>query len=107
MHPPLGAGPPLVHVDAYRIGGAVELDDLDLDTALEEAVTVVEWGTGVAEGLAETRLEVRITRSRGDERDAPAAEGHDSPAVGPERRTLLFTPVGERWTGAGLVEALT
>ena len=49
-----------MHVDAYRLGGIEELDDLDLDTSLDEAVTVVEWGEGIAEGLADARLEVRI-----------------------------------------------
>ena len=63
VHPSLGTGPALVHADAYRLGGIDELDDLDLDASLDEAVTVVEWGTGVAEGLADSRLEVRIARS--------------------------------------------
>src|SRR3954464_13909590 len=62
VHPSLGDGPPLVHVDAYRLGGVAELDDLDLDTSLDEAVTVVEWGEGIAEGLADDRVEVRIER---------------------------------------------
>ncbi|MGO4245441.1 tRNA (adenosine(37)-N6)-threonylcarbamoyltransferase complex ATPase subunit type 1 TsaE, partial [Janibacter sp. RAF20_2_2] len=44
VHPSLVGGPELVHVDAYRLGGAAELDDLDLDSELDEAVTVVEWG---------------------------------------------------------------
>lgn len=97
VHPSLAGGPPLVHVDAYRLGGIEELDDLDLDTSLDEAVTVVEWGEGVAEGLADTRLEVRISRARGgDEADL---EDHDP-------RTLLFTPVGPRWIGSGLRSAL-
>ncbi len=95
VHPSLVGGPALVHVDAYRLGGIEELDDLDLDTSLEEAVTVVEWGEGVAEGLAETRLEVHITRSRGDD---PLAEL--------DPRHLRFTPVGARWIGAGLHGAL-
>jgi tRNA threonylcarbamoyladenosine biosynthesis protein TsaE len=95
VHPSLGAGPGLVHVDAYRLGGVDELDDLDLDTSLEEAVTVVEWGEDVAEGLAETRLEVTITRSRGDD---PPAE------VDPRR--LRLVPVGARWIGAGLRRVL-
>ena len=69
VHPSLGAGPALVHVDAYRLGGIDELDDLDLDASLDEAVTVVEWGTGVAEALADSRLEVRIARSSGPSRD--------------------------------------
>ena len=59
VHPPLGSGPALVHVDAYRLGGIAELDDLDLDMSLDEAVTVVEWGGGIAEGLADSRLEIR------------------------------------------------
>ena len=67
VHPSLVDGPDLVHVDAYRLGGAAELDDLDLDTSLDEAVTVVEWGAGMAEGLAPRRLEVTIARAEGDE----------------------------------------
>ena len=72
-----------MHVDAYRLGGLDELDDLDLDASLDEAVTVVEWGEGIAEGLAESRLEVRIARgdSTDDEsRDRPG--GRCRPAVG-------------------------
>jgi tRNA threonylcarbamoyladenosine biosynthesis protein TsaE len=58
VHPSLVAGPVLVHVDAYRLSGLDELDDLDLDTDLDRAVTVVEWGRGVAEDLSEDALEV-------------------------------------------------
>ena len=65
VHPSLVEGPDLVHVDAYRLGGLDELDDLDLDTSLESAVTVVEWGAGLAEGLADSRLEVLIERALG------------------------------------------
>ncbi|MBE7324925.1 tRNA (adenosine(37)-N6)-threonylcarbamoyltransferase complex ATPase subunit type 1 TsaE [Nocardioides sp. Y6] len=75
VHPSLVGGPDLVHVDAYRLGGIEELDDLDLDTALDEAVTVVEWGAGLAEGLAERRLEVRITRALGGETTGDAGHG--------------------------------
>ena len=67
VHPSLGGGPDLVHVDAYRLGGIDELDDLDLDTSLDTAVTVVEWGAGLAETLAEQRLDVTITRALADE----------------------------------------
>ncbi len=91
VHPSLGGGPALVHVDAYRLGGAAELDDLDLDTALSDAVTVVEWGGGLAEGLSEDRLEVSISRSPGHT-DAD----HD------EVRTVRIVPVGLRWVGAAL-----
>ena len=52
VHPSLAGGPALVHVDAYRLGGIAELDDLDLDASLDDAVTVVEWGQGLAEALA-------------------------------------------------------
>jgi tRNA threonylcarbamoyladenosine biosynthesis protein TsaE len=85
-----GDGPALVHADAYRLSGMAELDDLDLDTSLDEAVTVVEWGGGLAEGLAEDRLEVAITRHRGDE------------AAGDESRQLRIIAVGRRWSGVPL-----
>lgn len=84
VHPSLIGGPELVHVDAYRLGGLDELDDLDLDTSLDDAVTVVEWGEGLAEGLSESRLEVAIVRG-----DAP----HD----GLDPRRVEITPVGPRW----------
>jgi tRNA threonylcarbamoyladenosine biosynthesis protein TsaE len=91
VHPSLVGGPALVHVDAYRIGGIAELDDLDLDTSLEEAVTVVEWGAGVAESLAEDRLEVEVRRPHGEVVDG---EG--------EARTLHLRGVGARWAGVDL-----
>ena len=71
-HRPLpgGRGVPLVHVDAYRLGGAAELDDLDLDTDLAEAVVAVEWGEGVAERLAADHLLVRLDRRPDDVRVA-------------------------------------
>jgi tRNA threonylcarbamoyladenosine biosynthesis protein TsaE len=58
---------PFVHVDAYRIGTAVEVDDLDLDASVEDSVTVVEWGGGKVEQLADAYLEVRIERADDDE----------------------------------------
>jgi tRNA threonylcarbamoyladenosine biosynthesis protein TsaE len=71
---PGGAGVPLVHVDAYRLGFATdvaaELDDLDLDTDLDAAVVVVEWGEGVAERLAARHLLVRLDRRDDDVRVA-------------------------------------
>jgi tRNA threonylcarbamoyladenosine biosynthesis protein TsaE len=88
VHPPLGEGPSLVHADAYRLGGVAELDDLDLDTSLDEAVTVVEWGEGIAEGLADDRVEVRIERAVADE--AASEDGLDP-------RRVRIAPVGRRW----------
>jgi tRNA threonylcarbamoyladenosine biosynthesis protein TsaE len=81
VHPSLVGGPALVHVDAYRLGGAVELDDLDLDASVDESVTVVEWGHGVAERLADAYLEVVLS-------------------AGPDEvRTVAVTGVGARWAG--------
>ena len=62
-------GPRLVHVDAYRLGGLAELDDLDLETSLTDAVTVVEWGGGLVEHLDAPLVSVTIDRdAEGDER---------------------------------------
>jgi tRNA threonylcarbamoyladenosine biosynthesis protein TsaE len=67
VHPSLRQGPPLVHADAYRLGGGLEVDDLDLDASLDESVTVVEWGEGLVEGLSDDRLEIHIDRETGDD----------------------------------------
>jgi tRNA threonylcarbamoyladenosine biosynthesis protein TsaE len=91
VHPSLTDGPSLVHVDAYRIGGVAELDDLDLDTSLDDAVTVVEWGEGLAEGLADDRVEVRIERAVADD-----ADGDLDP------RRVRISLVGRRWLGVRL-----
>lgn len=76
-HRPLpgGAGVPLVHVDAYRLGMtgvdvAAQLDDLDLDTDLADAVVAVEWGEGVVERLADRHLLIRLERRADDVRVA-------------------------------------
>ena len=97
-----GDGPELVHVDAYRLGSAAELDDLDLDAALEEAVTVVEWGEGKAEGLAESRMQVRITRTPGAS-DTGAGSGAEG-AEELEPRTVEITRLGPRWARYGHAE---
>ncbi len=59
-HPSLVDGPPLVHVDAYRLGSPAELDDLGLD--YENAVTIVEWGRGMVDGLVDRWWEVELER---------------------------------------------
>jgi tRNA threonylcarbamoyladenosine biosynthesis protein TsaE len=79
VHPSLSGGPALVHADAYRLGGVAELDDLDLDADTDSVVTAVEWGAGLAEGLAEDRLEIAI--------------------AGDDPREVTLTPVGDRWAG--------
>ena len=92
VHPVLGgSGPSLVHADAYRLGSITEVDDLDLDADVAGAVTVVEWGSGLAEGLAEDRLEVSI-----------------EPDPAGDVRTVRLTGRGARWDGvlAGAVDQL-
>ena len=85
-HPSLGDGPSLVHVDAYRLDGVGELDALDLDTSLEDAVTVVEWGAGMAESLSEDRLHITLT--------------------GLDDRTVNVDSAGPRWADVDVAEAL-
>ncbi len=97
VHPSTVEGPSLVHVDAYRLQGVPELDDLDLDEGFDDAVTVVEWGEGVAEDLAESRLEITITRAPGD-----AGTPYDPSVMPDEHRHFRINPVGDRWLGAGL-----
>ena len=75
---------PLIHVDTYRLleGGnaAVYLDDLDLDSPREGAVTVIEWGGAESARLSEERLEIVIDRTD-------------------EVREVTMTPIGARWQG--------
>jgi len=81
---------PLVHVDAYRLGSLAEVDDLDLDTGLDEAVTVVEWGEGKVEHLAEAHLLVRLRRL------VDAEPAHASPTPD-DTRTAELIGVGGDW----------
>ncbi len=85
VHPSTGMGPDLVHVDAYRLGSAVELDELDLVADLSRSVVVVEWGSGLVGGLAESPIEVSIVRSEDDE---------------DETRIVTVSAVGEHWDTA-------
>lgn len=70
---------PLVHVDAYRLSSLAEVDDLDLDVDLADSVTVVEWGAGLVEQLADAWLRIEITRlADSEERELRLApEGGD------------------------------
>ncbi|MFF2269826.1 tRNA (adenosine(37)-N6)-threonylcarbamoyltransferase complex ATPase subunit type 1 TsaE [Cellulosimicrobium cellulans] len=99
-HPSLGDGPALVHVDAYRLGSLDEVDALDLDSSLDESVTVVEWGSGLVESLAGDRLEIVLERPRG----GLDQESDDAPEAGERRVTVRG--VGARWSGLD-VAALT
>ena len=71
---PTTAGPPLVHVDAYRLASAVELDDLDLD--YDGAIVVVEWGRGKIDGVADSWIDVSISRAAADDSRDVVIEGH-------------------------------
>ncbi|MEY4532945.1 MAG: hypothetical protein RI926_714 [Actinomycetota bacterium] len=90
-HPSLVDGPPLVHVDAYRLNSAVELDDLDIDFA--HSVVVVEWGAGMLDGIVDSWLDVVIERPEG----ANAGELGDELV---EPRTVTLTGHGQRWEAA-------
>jgi tRNA threonylcarbamoyladenosine biosynthesis protein TsaE len=78
---------PLIHVDAYRLlidGQAnLYLDDLDLDSALLDSVTVVEWGGAEAARLSVQRLEINIDRTE-------------------EVRQVIAVGIGARWAGFSL-----
>ncbi|MGH3804522.1 MAG: tRNA (adenosine(37)-N6)-threonylcarbamoyltransferase complex ATPase subunit type 1 TsaE [Pseudonocardiaceae bacterium] len=78
--PENGRGVALVHADAYRLGGQLEVDELDLDAELEGSVTVVEWGAGMVEQLSASRLDIEISAD-------PITE----------RRELRFTASGPEW----------
>lgn len=91
VHPSLVGGAPLVHVDAYRLGGGLdEMEDLELDISLQDSVVVVEWGEGKVEELSENRLHLTIERTTGT-----AEHGEDV-------RTVTLDGVGERWQAADL-----
>jgi tRNA threonylcarbamoyl adenosine modification protein YjeE len=76
---------PMVHVDAYRLGSADELDDLDID--FPNSIVLVEWGKGMLDGISENLLEVEIERDQTGES---------------ETREVSITGVGERWSGVSI-----
>lgn len=82
---PNPAGPALVHVDAYRLSSAAELEDIDLESGLLDSITLIEWGAGIAEWLSDNRLEIEIQRSL-------------DPAN--ETREVFLTGYGPRWAEA-------
>jgi tRNA threonylcarbamoyladenosine biosynthesis protein TsaE len=104
---PRPGGPDLVHVDAYRLESAAEIDDIDLENTMDSAVTVVEWGRDRVEHLSDSRLEVELHRTRGGAAGTAAAEPAD-PAThagtldfdtddDDEPRTVVIRGFGPRW----------
>ncbi|NHI17657.1 tRNA (adenosine(37)-N6)-threonylcarbamoyltransferase complex ATPase subunit type 1 TsaE [Microbacterium excoecariae] len=82
-HPSVTGGPPLVHADAYRLGDASELEDLGLD--LEGSVTILEWGRGSVQHIADAWWDIEIARPVGDAVDDPENLDLDAP------RTAVIT----------------
>ena len=114
-HPSTAGGPPLVHVDAYRLASAVELDDLDIDFAT--SIVVVEWGRGMLDGIADSWLDIEIERPTGASEalrpgaadvaaaDAAGADASVDEALNldfdlDEPRTVTITAFGPRWAAA-------
>ena len=108
-HPSLADGPDLVHVDAYRLGSAEEVDDLDLDASADTSVTVVEWGAGVAEQLNDSWLSVTI-EVRGprpvDPLGTAIPEEEQPDAAEADPRVVTIKPHGPRWAGVPLRSTL-
>jgi tRNA threonylcarbamoyladenosine biosynthesis protein TsaE len=105
---PRPGGPDLVHVDAYRLGSAAEIDDIDLENTMDNSVTVVEWGRDRVEHLSESRLEIDLHRAIG--LAGSELEGGASSAAGTlpgalnfdedetdEPRTIVMRGYGPRW----------
>jgi tRNA threonylcarbamoyladenosine biosynthesis protein TsaE len=101
---PRPGGPDLVHVDAYRLGSASEIDDIDLENTLDSAVTVVEWGRDRVEHLSDSRLEVELHRQLGGQPGGMAAVHHTANGAldfesedDDEPRTIIIRGFGPRW----------
>lgn len=100
VHPSLAGGPDLVHVDAYRLTSLEDLETLDLDSSLEESITLVEWGEGMVEGISDNRLEIKVERPQGGLAGADASGITDLGGVDDGARTITLTGYGPRWEKA-------
>lgn len=105
IHPNLPAGPrpggpDLVHVDAYRLGSAAEIDDIDLENTMDSSVTVVEWGKERVEHLSESRLEIDLHRAIGLGTGLPSAGLDFDTEDADEPRTIVMRGYGPRWPEA-------
>ena len=96
VHPSLMGGADLIHADAYRIKDLTDLETLDLDSTLDEAITVIEWGEGKTEQLSGSRLEITINRQQGG--SATSDNGViDLAEMDDGKRDITIRSVGERW----------
>ena len=126
VHPALADGPDLIHVDAYRLSSLEEVDALDLDSSMDDSVTLVEWGQDKVEALSADRLEITIARPRGglvggraeapgessgagsgsaDSADSAGSAGSDVTDLteaDDSRRTVTVTAIGSRWDDVDL-----
>ena len=100
VHPSLSGGPDLIHADAYRITDLSDLETLDLDSSLDEAVTVVEWGDGKTEAMSEERLAIEVRRASGGQ---AARDGDviDLEHMDDGRRRIVLRAHGQRDAGGG------
>ena len=75
---------PLIHVDAYRLVGEpwALFDDLDLESQSQDSITIIEWGDGFVERIADEYLEIKLEFGEAD-----------------DQRILTFIPHGLRWSG--------
>ncbi|WP_347108030.1 tRNA (adenosine(37)-N6)-threonylcarbamoyltransferase complex ATPase subunit type 1 TsaE [Paenarthrobacter sp. S56] len=100
---PRPGGPDLVHVDAYRLDSAAEIDDIDLENTMDTSVTVVEWGRDRVEHLSDSRLEVDLHRAVGGGAAPAAAAGTTldfETEDDDEPRTIVLRGFGPRWPEA-------
>ena len=99
-HGPRPGGPDLVHVDAYRLDSAAEIDDIDLENTMDSSVTVVEWGRDRVEHLSESRLEIDLHRAVGLEDGLPSDGLDFDTGDADEPRTIVMRGYGPRWPEA-------
>lgn len=108
---PNPGGPDLVHVDAYRLGSASEIDDIDLENTMDSSVTVVEWGRDRVEHLSESRLEVELHRTIGNG-IVGGPQGTDGvldfeAEDDDEPRTIIIRGFGPRWEDQPVLKQAT
>lgn len=98
VHPSLSGGPDLIHADAYRIKDLSDLETLDLDSSLDEAVTVVEWGEGKTEAMSDERLSIEVRRASGGQAETDG-DIIDLEHMDDGTRLIVLRAHGHRWDG--------